>query len=53
MLKPKKPIKVVLTIKSEYAAMDDNWEPGSPIGYGNTKDEAVADLYYQFEHRKE
>jgi hypothetical protein len=31
----------------DYSAVTDNYEPGSPIGFGPTPDEARADLLDQ------
>ena len=28
----------------DWSAVTDNYEPGDPVGYGKTQDEAVADL---------
>lgn len=33
----------------DWSATDDNYEPGCPIGYGATEDEAIADLMAQIE----
>jgi hypothetical protein len=32
-----------------YAWDSDNWEPGMPIGYGKTKEDAIQDLKIQIE----
>lgn len=31
----------------DWSATDDNYEPGCPIGYGRTEQEAIADLLDQ------
>jgi len=28
----------------DWSAVTDNYEPGDPVGYGRTQDEAIADL---------
>ena len=28
----------------DWSAVTDNYEPGAPIGYGTTKEEAIQDL---------
>lgn len=33
----------------DWSAVTDNYEPGCPIGYGRTEQEAVADLAEQIE----
>ncbi len=33
----------------DWSAVTDNYEPGCPIGYGRTEQEAVADLVEQIE----
>lgn len=33
----------------DWSAVDDNYEPGCPIGYGATEYEAIADLLEQME----
>jgi hypothetical protein len=33
----------------DWSAITDNYEAGSPIGYGETKDQAVADLLDQLD----
>lgn len=38
----------------DWQAVDaDTYEPGCPIGYGETKEEAIADLLEQIEERKD
>lgn len=37
----------------DWTAVDDNYEPGCPIGYGRTEAEAVADLKEQYERFKD
>jgi len=33
----------------DWEAVTDNYDPGSPIGYGRTEEEAKADLLEQIE----
>ena len=33
----------------DWSAIDDNYEPGQPIGYGSTEEEAISDLLSQLE----
>jgi hypothetical protein len=33
----------------DWHAVDDNYEPGCPIGYGATEDAAILDLLVQYE----
>ena len=41
-------IQTTLLPDGQVMAIDaDNYEPGQPIGYGDTDDEAEADLRYQ------
>jgi len=35
----------------DWCAMLDGYEPGDPIGYGSTEEEAIADLKRQLEER--
>lgn len=35
----------------DWSATTDNYEPGCPIGYGHTEQEAIADLREQLEER--
>ena len=35
----------------DWTATEDGYEPGCPIGYGRTRDEAVADLEEQLAER--
>jgi len=35
----------------DWQATDDNYEPGCPIGYGRTEQEAIDDLREQMEER--
>ncbi len=35
----------------DWQAITDNYEPGCPIGYGQTEDEAIADLQEQLKDR--
>jgi hypothetical protein len=37
------------TRQFDWSATDDNYEPGCPIGYGATEQEAIADLLEQIE----
>ena len=36
----------------DWSAVDDNYEPGCPIGYGATEDEAIADLLRETEEAR-
>jgi hypothetical protein len=40
-------------VTEDYEGGDGYDEPGSPVGYGRTKDEAVADLNEQLEDEGE
>lgn len=33
----------------DWSAVNDNYEPGCPIGYGRTEQEAIADLFDQYD----
>ena len=35
----------------DWCATDDNYEPGCPIGWGRTKEEAINDLIEQLEEK--
>ena len=35
----------------DWSAVTDNYEPGCPIGYGRTEEEAIKDLLEQIEER--
>jgi hypothetical protein len=35
----------------DWSAVTDDYEPGQPIGYGTTEQEAVSDLLDQLEDR--
>ena len=37
----------IQTRKFDWTAVDDNYEPGCPIGYGETEAEAIKDLLEQ------
>lgn len=41
------------TAKFDWQATLDNYDPGDPIGYGETEAAAVADLFDELEARKE
>ncbi len=43
----------VPTRDHDWQATTDNYEPGHPIGFGKTEDEAVMDLYIQIAEREE
>ena len=36
----------------DWTATEDDYEPGCPIGYGSSENEAVADLLLQLEDRE-
>lgn len=36
----------------DWQAVTDNYEPGQPIGHGQTEADAVYDLYMQIEERE-
>ena len=35
----------------DWSATEDSYEPGLPVGYGRTEQEAIADLLEQIEDR--
>ena len=37
----------------DWSAVTDNYEPGCPIGYGRTEEEAIADLMAEIEARED
>lgn len=41
--------KPIPTRQFDWSATDDNYEPGCPIGFGSTEEEAIADLMVQIE----
>lgn len=41
--------KPIPTDQYDWSAVTDNYEPGCPIGYGKTEEQAIANLREQLE----
>jgi len=41
--------KPIPTSRFDWTAVTDGYEPGQPVGYGRTREEAIADLRQQLD----